>query len=94
MEYTKQLNKLLYSTLFLFSLVTSANALSVHDILGLDMARMMRDGKTDTQIKAAAQRRYERLQHAGVTDEEIKLLSKRTYQSEKEYRHRSKLLSK
>ena len=82
------INKTLYSIVFIFALASSANALTVSEILGADMARLMRDGKTDLEIQLIAKIYYKSLRDQGKTDEEIKALSDTTYECDRAYKKR------
>ena len=82
------INKTLYSIVFIFALASSANALTVSEILGADMARLMRDGKTDLEIQLIAKIYYKSLRDQGKTDEEIKALSDTTYECFRAYKNR------
>ena len=84
----EKINRLLYSIVFILALSTSANALTVNEILGLDMSRLARDGKTDLEIRFIAKAKYNKLKAAGKTDKEIKALADETYECEKEYKKR------
>ena len=84
----EKINKLLYSAMIIIFITTSANALTVKEILGLDLARLMQEGKTDLEIQLIAKVYYKQLQSQGKSDEEIKQLSDKTYRCEREYKQR------
>ncbi|MGE4396075.1 MAG: hypothetical protein AB7D34_01325 [Sulfurimonas sp.] len=84
----EKISKSVYGILFSIFMITSANALTVREILGLDFARLAGDGKTDLEIKFIAKTKYDRLKASGKTDEDIKKLADETYKCEREYKKR------